>query len=321
MNGTLYYLPDPLITNLWSFPPPDAVSGDTLLWNFTNFLSEDELDIILYDSISPSVPLNTVLNSSAWITPVNGDSVPADNFSAVMDTVVGSFDPNDKTPDPKGTGPTGLIPASQEITYTIRFQNTGSFYAEKVEVIDTVDTDLDLSTFKMISSSHQYTYQILSSNRVIWTFDQIMLPDSNTNEPASHGFIKFSIKPLINIQLGAQITNTAYINFDFNAPVITNTTLNTISSGNFVITQSSNTSFVNIYPNPTISGKFTIETKGDLPTGQAGLEIYNTIGEIVFSQKIISDKTELDLSNKPKGIYFIKIISEDKTYSRKIIIQ
>jgi hypothetical protein len=54
-----------------------------------------------------------------------------------------------------------------------------------------------------------------------------MLPDSHINEPASHGWLMYRIKLKDNLALGTQITNTASIYFDYNAPVVTNTTLNT----------------------------------------------------------------------------------------------
>ena len=56
-----------------------------------------------------------------------------------------------------------------------------------------------------------------------------MLPDSNVNEPASHGFIKYSIKKYNTVGIGSVIKNTAYIYFDFNAPVVTNTVVNTVT--------------------------------------------------------------------------------------------
>lgn len=68
-----------------------------------------------------------------------------------------------------------------------------------------------------------------------------------------------------------------------------------------------------IYPNPS-SGIFIIEAKGDL-------EIYNVMGEKVFSQKLVTDKTEINLSNQAKGIYFVQIKSGEQIISQKIIIQ
>ena len=75
-----------------------------------------------------------------------------------------------------------------------------------------------------------------------------------------------------------------------------------------------NFNFVNVaYPNPS-TGKITIEAKGDLT-------IYNMVGEAVLSQTLTAEKTEIDLSTKPKGIYFVYINSENGSITKKIMIQ
>ena len=58
-----------------------------------------------------------------------------------------------------------------------------------------------------------------------------MLPDSNRNEPASHGFVQFSVSPVPQTPLGTIIRNRASIYFDFNSPVLTNTVLHTVDTG------------------------------------------------------------------------------------------
>jgi hypothetical protein len=54
-------------------------------------------------------------------------------------------------------------------------------------------------------------------------FPNILLPDSNTNEVASHGFIQYSVKLNAGLPEGTLISNRADIYFDFNQPVLTNT--------------------------------------------------------------------------------------------------
>jgi hypothetical protein len=73
----------------------------------------------------------------------------------------------------------------------------------------------------MVSSSHLNTYTI-DDNKLTWAFNNINLPDSNINEPASHGYIAYRIKPKSTVTIGDTIHNTAGIYFDFNLPVATN---------------------------------------------------------------------------------------------------
>ncbi|MFZ4796345.1 MAG: T9SS type A sorting domain-containing protein [Bacteroidia bacterium] len=74
---------------------------------------------------------------------------------------------------------------------------------------------------------------------------------------------------------------------------------------------------LNIFPNP-VTNKLNIETAFDLQ--DATLKIVNSLGEIVLFKQLNIDK-EFDVSNLKKGVYFLNIISNNKTVSRKFIKQ
>jgi hypothetical protein len=63
---------------------------------------------------------------------------------------------------------------------------------------------------------------------LVFTFENILLPDSTTNFEGSLGHVYFQVKPRAGLVPGTVIENTAAIYFDFNAPIITNTTFHTI---------------------------------------------------------------------------------------------
>ena len=63
-----------------------------------------------------------------------------------------------------------------------------------------------------------------------WTFENIDLPDASTDEPRSHGEVRYRVRPRSSAGEGTTILNSAAIYFDFNLPVITATTTNTIRS-------------------------------------------------------------------------------------------
>jgi hypothetical protein len=50
------------------------------------------------------------------------------------------------------------------------------------------------------------------------------------------------------------------------------------------------------------------------------LEIYNSLGEKIYSQKIISPKTEINLEKHSAGIYFVRLKSVQGTLTKKIIL-
>lgn len=83
---------------------------------------------------------------------------------------------------------------------------------------------------------------------------------------------------------------------------------------------------INISPNPA-TGKFTIQlatANWQLASSQksaASIEIYNTLGEVVYQSLILNPNSLIDLSSHPKGIYFIKIQSGDNRYTEKVVMQ
>jgi hypothetical protein len=59
-------------------------------------------------------------------------------------------------------------------------------------------------------------------------FDGINLASMGFDEPQSHGFVKYSIKPILAIDPNTKINNDAYIYFDNNPAIHTNIVTNTI---------------------------------------------------------------------------------------------
>jgi hypothetical protein len=146
-----------------------------------------------------------------------------------------AYDPNDKQANPVGYEEQHFILEENEIQYTIQFQNTGNAMADVVVIEDQLDLEhLDLASFHPIAASHSYTTLIDADGLVRFVFDNINLPDSAMDEPNSHGFVIYGIAPRSDVQGWDQIHNTAYIYFDENAAVITNTTQHTIYDCNWL---------------------------------------------------------------------------------------
>jgi uncharacterized repeat protein (TIGR01451 family) len=141
-----------------------------------------------------------------------------------------SYDPNDKLVHPSGWGLANYTKPNARLQYTIRFQNTGNDTAFKVVVVDTLDKDLDISTLEIEGASHTFLHRIAGKNQSVltFTFYNINLPDSTTNQAGSNGFVQYSIQAKSNIAKGTPVTNRAAIYFDFNSPIITNTTSSTM---------------------------------------------------------------------------------------------
>lgn len=235
-----------------------------------------------------------------------------------------SFDPNDKAVEPKGLGLDGTIDKNQHLNYRIRFQNTGTDTAFLVVILDTLSQNLDLLSIRNVRSSHPMQMTILPGRILQFTFANILLPDSNVNEQASHGYVSFEIDLIDDLYIGTEITNTAFIYFDQNQSVITNTTLNTI--GELFKTWLSVTDISNsenrvaFYPNPT-QGLLNFSIAGDA-LGVVEVSIIGIQGQQLFQKQInrANEPLQLDLSHLPMGVYLLKVKVGNQNTIHRIVV-
>ena len=302
-------------------PDGGIVSGNTIEWMIADPGLFQETCFTVFVEMDASTPLGIFLEPAVQITLPAGvyDANPSNNWDRLLQEVVGSFDPNDKSFFPEDYNITHYNNGTP-IEYLIRFQNTGTYPATFVEVLDTIEANLDLSTFRMISASHDYTV-ILPEDRVIkWRFDNINLPDSTSNEPESHGFIKFSLMPIEGLALNDEIANRCGIYFDFNEPVITNYATTTLSEPLGVFDRARNDLAFELFPNPA-SQRVTIQVLKDIANIE--LMLYDVNGALVLYQKggLDNQRVELSLADLPAGVYFIKLLTAENTGIRKLIIK
>jgi uncharacterized repeat protein (TIGR01451 family) len=228
--GSIMLIYHDTLTFISSSLPYTSHLGDTLIWTYDSLLVGEEILIDVNFNVPPEVDLiGQTLSSTAIIVPSLADTNFLNNFDTLNQTVIGAFDPNYKSNDPKGLFEEGYITENDSIfEYEIQFQNTGSDSAVNIVLVDTLPTQLNVSSFEMLSASHEYSYQINGPGIVKWTFANIMLPDSSTNLIESQGFVKFKINVKKPNLPGTKIENRASIFFDFNPPILTNTVLNTV---------------------------------------------------------------------------------------------
>jgi hypothetical protein len=316
----IFMLPAGADTSWTVLANPNSVYVIEAQQEFTHPNADNEVSDFAYgcndsDSI-PNVPINQF--------PLDD----SDNYTDIdCQQNVGSFDPNDKQGFPIGYGENHFIEKNDAIEYLIRFQNTGSYLAFNVIVEDEIDTEfLDLSTLKLQNSSHPYSVSIVDGKILKFLFLNIMLPDSNTNEPASHGFIRFRIGQRANNPLGTIIENSADIFFDFNDAVVTNTTFHTVGEY-FILAVSTQPikeklASVKVFPNPfTTQATFEIDTK--IPYQNLTLTVYNVMGQAVKTVPSNgNNRLFLDRNDLTSGIYFYQIQSDGlRLDSGKLIVR
>jgi len=192
----------------------------------------------------------------------------------------------------------GDIYKEETLFYHINFQNTGTDTAFNIVLRDTLDTDLDILTFVPGSGSHSYTYFIDDARELTFTFADILLPDSNVNEPGSHGFVEYAIRPKTSVSNGTLIKNTTGIYFDFNPPVITNTVTNRIGT-------------------TTIHGMVygDLNTNGVQNQNESGKEnwivvLRNSITNNVITSVTTNQSGSYTFANLEKGNYKVELTSQ-----------
>ncbi len=247
--------------------------------------------------------------SSGQILPSQQDDLD-DHVEIECNELTSAFDPNDKQVIPAGVGVDHIVsPENEFLEYRIRFQNTGSDTAFNIEILDVLPIDyVDVATFSPEASSHFYTVSAHANGSIIWHFDNILLPDSNINEPASHGFVKFKIRQKPGLPNGTVINNNAAIYFDYNAPIITNTAFITISDtimwAEGVGIEEYPQINISVQPNPF---KDQCMIQLDRPIN-GELRMLDMTGREVYTSIIIGKQHTINIDNLNPGIYTLRVI-------------
>jgi hypothetical protein len=303
---------------------PTSINGDTLTWNYgpiSNLSNNgfwNSLTAGLHLTPDTTVNIGDTLCFSVSANVPGADINATNNQFSVCYPVVNSYDPNIKEVTPKGVGAAGIIlPSTTELTYTVHFQNTGNAPAINVYILDTLDFNIIPESIEILGRSHTMTPSWVAPGVLKFSFNNINLADSFSNEPASHGFVTYKVKLVNNISLGTQVSNTAYIYFDFNAPIITNTVLNTLDILSSTSIQSVNAN-LSVYPNPAKEELF-IQINSLKNNATSYLELYNIAGQKVLDQSILQNNTKVDLSSLSKGLYLLKTNVEGTISTVKIV--
>ncbi len=226
------------------------------------------------------------------------------------DENVFSYDPNDKLAYPKGYGDEHYIYANTDIEYTIRFQNTGTDTAFRVQLRDTLSSFLEPSSIRVAGASHDYTYNLEAGNVLLFNFDNILLPDSTTNLDASQGFVTFRIDQKPDLPLETVIENRAGIYFDFNEVVMTNTVFhrigeNTLEVIDQVVEPDAPFREMVLSPNPT-RGAVRLQLDGIRSQGYQ-LKLFDAMGRPVHKATFVGNQYDFQVHQLPEGLYWLSI--------------
>ena len=225
---------DDIMVFVSASPSQDTQASGMLNWNFTDLTPFEVREITFtmgLNAPTDSPPLNDgdILTFDTSISSSETDETPEDNTFTLNQTVVNSFDPNDKK-CLEGEFIT-LEMVGEYVHYMIRFENTGTATAVNIVVKDDIDiTKFDISTLIPLHASHDYVARIKShgtDHYIEFIFEDIDLPFDDAN---NDGYVAFKIKTLETLALGDSFENDAEIYFDFNFPIVTNNATTTIAT-------------------------------------------------------------------------------------------
>ncbi len=308
LNPTVIFYPDSNLSFASSIPAASSSTQDSLVWNFGPLTPFESGQILVTMQVDSGLPIGTLINSGAVVEPLAGDANLLCNQSFWEVVTTGSYDPNDIMVN-RDTLYDFEITSPAFLEYVVRFQNTGNDTAFFVSVNNKIAPGLNLSSFEFIGASHPCTIEYQSYDSTLkFIFNNILLPDSNVNEPGSNGFVRYRIQPHTTLVPGDIISNSADIIFDFNAPVATNSALTEIVL--YTSLQESSPPGFAVYPNPVtnvVNVVFNLHEKQNVAVvlfnmyGQKVQELFTGALESGIWHKVFT------LENLPGGVYVISV--------------
>ncbi|MEY2921511.1 MAG: putative adhesin [Bacteroidota bacterium] len=287
--------------------------------NFTNLAPFEVRTISVYMQVPtiPTVAAGQLLTNTATINPIAGDVVPSNNTSSLSQIIVNAYDPNDKMESHGEKILYSSFTSNDYLTYTIRFENTGSASAINVRINDVLDSKLDETTVRTVSSSHPYILDRVGNN-LNWKFDDIMLPVSIANTTTGKGYVTFQVKPKPGYALGDIIPNTGAIYFDYNPAIITNT-FNTEFVASLATNEFASTNLA-VYPNPAHEA-ITIQLNSNNYIKQ--IQLVDMLGRVIKKENYSSTNYSevMNLKEVGSGTYFVEVTTDtNQKETKKIIV-
>ncbi|MFN4248733.1 MAG: T9SS type A sorting domain-containing protein [Flavipsychrobacter sp.] len=288
---------------------PTNISGNTITWNLSATTLKNGYGILVTVTPATTLSLGDTVCNTINISPTSGDINTANNTEYRCNTIVASFDPNEKSVYPQGNFKQGDV-----FTYRIDFENLGNDTAFNVYILDTLSTHLNEKTIEILNTSHPMNYDLITAaSRKILRFDfpDIKLADSS-NKAYNKGFVEFKIATKTSgIPSGTILSNRAGIYFDINPVVMTNTAYRRLEPVNVIEVEHSEE--ILVYPNPA-NDILNINMADDY---YQHARVVNSIGQELKETSVTKGNNTLNIKQLPAGIYQLLLKGEYGTKAIK----
>ena len=310
---------------------PQRLSDGRLDWDFADLPAGTKVSMHLV----LRVPENMQLGEEVCATGIAVSAIPSESGWARAYTdeycteITNAYDPNDIRVEPHFSlgelSEATLRPQDTVLTYLVRFQNTGNDTAFLVVVKDTLQHSLlDIASIELGAASHPFDFSVNDAGELTWTFDNILLPDSNANEAQSHGYFKYRVHLKKGLVPLTEIPNRVAIYFDYNEPVLTNTV---VSVTNELVLSVGNdgtlSDVLRVYPNPARDAT-TVHFTND-ERSHVLLRMLNVKGSVVrellnTELEAGEHRLEIETDNLESGTYFIVLEGRGKKEILPIVV-
>ena len=295
-----------------------TILGNEIIFPLGTLDPLQEGQITLNFRVSESTVLGSQVSSILIATMDETDNNIENNEAMLREVVVGSYDPNDIAVSDELIYPQDVI-NTKTLKYKIRFQNTGTYLAERVIVTNAVPDGLSLASIKNITTSHAHSIENDGARGLSFVFDEIFLPDSTSNETESHGFIEYEIDVVDELNIGDFIFNDASIFFDYNLPIHTNEASTEVRELSSIVQVGAEKRVLEIFPNPS-ADKMQLK----LQDKKGKLVIIDNNGKLCFSENQFSSNDDsVDIRHLKIGMYYVLFRSENEeiVYRGKLLKQ
>jgi hypothetical protein len=288
-------------------------SINMLTWNYTNLLPFETRTIDITVNIQSNVNVGDILKFNAKITPETSDNLPKDNSFTYVQKVANTLGQNTITCLQGET----IANTDDYLHYKINFENIIEEDIKNVVIENEIDPNaFDLETIQILKSSNDVEVS-LKKNILKFVYQGITLRRATAGNPKTGGGtggVLMKIIPKSTIISGNTLSNNANVFFDYNAPIGTNTASTLYLNSTLNIEDIKTDSSINIYPNP-VKNIVNINANNIIQS----IQLYDAQGRLLQIKYQDKNQTNLDLSTRAKGIYFLKITTQNGVKIEKIV--